>query len=82
MVKVSIKDSRGSPLIEKKVALPNHPFWGDPDNSGITLIYFEVPAEVPLRTPLQAKIVVVKADPEFDENYGPVKLYVRKSSDE
>jgi hypothetical protein len=82
MLKVSIEDRRGSPFLEKEVSLPTHPFWGGPDNSGLILIYFEVPAEAPLRTPLQAKIVVVKADPAFDENYGPVKLDVRKSSDE
>lgn len=79
---VCITDDKNNVLMQKKVLPPGSAFWGGQSNSGCFLLPFKVPANIPLRKPLLAEISVIRSDPNFEKQYGKVKLVIRKFSDE
>jgi hypothetical protein len=62
---------------------PSLPFWGGKNgSSGVGLMRYQVPEDLPEDTSLQIKIEVVKPSGKFVANYGEPKLFVKKFSDE
>ena len=68
--------------ISKIISEPYFPFWGAKSNSGIALLRYRVPEDLPLNTKLEATITIEKSDPQFEAKYGGTKLYIKKMSDE
>lgn len=46
--------------------------------SGIALVTYECPADLPRAVPITAKVVVVEPDPELQAEWGPIKLYAAR----
>jgi hypothetical protein len=83
LLDVSILDAHGNAVLQRRIAKPDGGnFYGGPDNSGMTLVYFRVPDAIPLRQPATARVTVIAADASLVGDYGPYKLVVRKGSDE
>jgi hypothetical protein len=69
-------------LLAASVNEPYMLFWGGEGNSGIAMLKYTVPGQLPLGVPLRAEVTVVRPDPEFPVRYGSTTLYVKKMSDE
>lgn len=70
-------------LLSKLNETPGLPFWGgEKESSGVGLIRYQVPEDLPEDTSLKIIVEVVKPSSKFIANYGEPKLFVKKFSDE
>lgn len=54
---------------------------GERGKSDVILGYFKVPDDVPRNKLLKISLLIVKSDPEFDQKYGPLELFVQRKVD-
>ncbi len=79
--KIEIEEN-GINTISKIVSEPYFPFWGAKSNSGIALLHYRAPEDLPLDKVLKAIVTIEKPDPAFEAKYGKTRLYIKKMSDE
>lgn len=59
------------------------PFWSAIEGeSGITILSYYVPEDIPIREEMKFSVVVYKSDQNFKEKYGDTDIQIRKLSDE
>jgi len=80
-VGVAIKDEAGAVLVDRMIAPPYSPFWGISE-SGLKLLNFKTPDDVPLGNPLEVYVKVKTKDGSFESKHGPLELRIVKVSDE
>ncbi len=81
---LQILNEGGKVLLDTVIGPPdgNSGFWGRSGNSGFFLHIFKVPSDFPRGKNLIARVTVMREDSSFRQKYGPVRLVVKKFSDE
>ena len=50
--------------------------------AGIILGYYMVPEDIPLKLHMNAHISIVSPDPKFEDRYGKLDFFIRRSVDQ
>ena len=70
-------------LLSRRANNPILPFWGGGSGrSGVAVLDYHVPGDLPEDMVLTITVEVVQSDPRFLELYGSPQLFVQKFSDE
>lgn len=56
-----------------------YPFFGD--TNGVGLVYIESPEEIPIDKIITCKVIILKTDEDFLNEYGPASFFVGRHSD-
>lgn len=69
-------------LMRTTVNKPLTAYWGGYNRiGGFDLLWYKVPTDLPLGTPLTCSIKLIKGDPEFESTYGKGEYFLIKASD-
>lgn len=68
-------------LISKETSSDYTPFYGKRGN-GLMLTEFESTEDVPIDTEITGKLIVLSPDESLSNQYGPLRLYIQKRSEE
>ena len=72
--------AKGKLTFDKQIHGISAPWWSRSE-SGFTLIDYNVPKDLPLEEEVECVVAVDVADPEFEGQYGPLRLFVRKDTE-
>jgi hypothetical protein len=71
----------GAPAgMKQSVKVSLDPFIGK-SGSGFTLYEYDVPNDLPIAQKITCEVEVIQSDLEMQQTYGPIQLFVRKTSD-
>lgn len=80
-LRITVSGDKGV-ILERVLDRNEFQFWGwEKGKSGVALMVYEAPSELPLNVPLRIRAEVVVPDKEFIKKYGPTMFFVRKMSD-
>jgi hypothetical protein len=68
-------------LISKKIGNNYSPFYGRKGN-GLMLFEFKSPGDIPIDTEITCKSTILVTDEYLSKQYGPMRLYIQKESEE
>lgn len=71
----------GALLITKETTNDRIPFYGKRGN-GFILFEFSCPEDIPIDTEIRCELTVLTVDKALDRQYGSVRLYIQKVSEE
>ena len=78
--KVRIIMEKDGKVLYDKTSQKGQPFWSK-DDSGLTFHHYKVPEDLPIHTPINAKIYIDGDIDTFIKHYGAAKIVVGKGSD-
>lgn len=70
----------GRSVFEKQIGAVTGPWWSRSE-AGFTLLEYDVPRDLPVDQDIECVIRVDASDPDFERQYGPISVFVRKHTE-
>jgi len=70
----------GQSVFEKQIGAVAGPWWSRSE-AGFTLLDYDVPRDLPVDYDIECVIRVETGDPDFEQQYGPISVFVRKDTE-